>query len=342
MTAMAALESAYLVLGTDIARVSTVITRLKSHFPDHAVENHTAMTDSSRSLVDGFQTLGLLAEQRLVVVTAAQDWPADDARRVISYLEDPSPDVVLLMVADKLAANKPLRKAFAKPRLIECPGPDSPATLRAWAEGVFAATGATGDRAAVKRLIELCCGVDPNDARAVKELDGGDLLRLRTDIERIATYAGPDPVTMTMVEQLATRVTDEKVWLLGEAWSTGNRRAFLLLVEQLLDQREAPVRLAGALGRHLRQVNDAHHLLKSMGPDRALEELKSSGANPWAAKKVVQQAQRVKTARVDAALGRVAQLDAELKGGSVLGGRVGEDAGAGVRIILERGLLELV
>ena len=79
-----------------------------------------------------------------------------------------------------------------------------------------------------------------------------------------------------------------------------------------------------------------------MGPDRALAELVSSGANQWAAKKVVQQAQRVKTAKVDAALSRIAQLDAELKGGSALFGRVGEDTGAGDRIILERGLLELV
>jgi DNA polymerase III subunit delta len=342
MAAMAALEPAYLVVGTDIAKVATVLQRLKAHFPDHAVETHVATTDSSKGLVEGFQTLGLLAEQRLVVVTGAQDWPAPDARRVLEYLEQPSPDVVLLLVADKLASNKPLRKGFAKPRLIECPGPDTPQLLRSWAEGVFAATGANGDRAAVKRLVELCCGIDPNDARAVKELDGGDLARLRTDIERIATYAGGDPVTIAMVEELATRHTDEKVWLLGEAWARGDRAAFLTLVEQLLDQREHPVRLAGALGRHLRQVDDAHHLLRTMGPDRALEQLKASGANPWAAKKVVQQAQRVKTARVDAALSRIAQLDAELKGGSALFGRVGEDSGAGDRIILERGLLELI
>jgi DNA polymerase-3 subunit delta len=339
---MAALEPAYLVLGTDVAKVATVLQRLKAHFPAEAIETHPAGKDSSKELIDGFQTLGLLAEQRLVIVTGAHDWPADDTGRVLTYLQDPAPDVVLLLVADKLAANSRLRKAFAKPRLIECPGPDTPATLRAWAEGVFAGTGARGDRAAVKRLIELCCGVDPNDARGVKELDGGDLARLRTDIERIATYAGEDAVTTQMVEELATRVTDEKVWGIGEAWARGDKRAFLGLVEQLLAQREHPVRLAGALGRHLRQVNDAHHLLQSMGPGRALDELVAAGANQWAAKKVVQQAQKVTTPRVDAALSRIALLDAELKGASALGGRVGEDTGAGTRIILERGLLELV
>ncbi|MCW2962608.1 MAG: polymerase delta subunit, partial [Thermoleophilia bacterium] len=196
--------------------------------------------------------------------------------------------------------------------------------------------------AAIKRLIELCCGIDPNDARAVKELDGNDLARLRTDIERIAIYAGTDPVTTAMIDEMATRVTDEKVWALGDAWAKRDRAKFLRFVEQLLGQREHPVRLVGALGRHLRQVNDAHHLLQKMGPGMALDALVASGANQWAAKKVVQQAQQVKTAQVDAALARIAMLDAELKGANALGGRIGEDSNAGARVVLERGLLELV
>ncbi len=339
---MAALEPAYLVLGTDLAKVGVVLSRLKAHFPAEAVEAYPASKDSAKALVAGFGTLGLLAEQRLVIVTGAQDWPTDDVSLVLKYLEDPSPDVVLLLVADKLAANSRLRKAFQKPRLIECPGPGTPAELRAWTEGLFAASDARGDRAAVKRLIELCCGVDPSDSRAVKELDANDLARLRSDVERIATYAGEDAVTVAMVGELATRVTDEKVWGIGEAWASRDRTKFLRLVEDLLAQREHPVRLVGALGRHLRQVDDAHHLLQSMGPDRALDELVAGGANQWAAKKVVQQAQRVSTPHVDAALARIALLDAELKGASTLGGRIGEDSGAGARIVLERGLLELV
>lgn len=338
---MAALESAYLVLGTDPAKIAIVVQRLKARFPAEAIELHPASSGSAGELIESFQTMGLFAEQRLVVVQGAHGWGADDVAGILAYLEQPAPDVVLLLLADKLASNSRLRKAFAKPRLIECPGPDKPEALRSWVEALFAAAGARGDRASAKRLVELCCGIDANDARGVRELDGDDLARLRTDVERIAVYAGGDPVTVAMVEELATQVTDEKVWGLGDAWARRDTRAFLHLVEQLLAQREHPVRIAGALGRHLRQVDDAHHLLASMAPQQALEALVASGANQWAAKKVVQQAQRVGTPQVDAALARIAQLDAELKGASALGGRVGEDVNAGARIILERGLLEL-
>ena len=249
---MAALEPAYLVLGTDNAKISTVLERLKAHFPDEAIETHPAQKDSAGDLVASFGTLGLLAEQRLVIVPGAHDWPAADAAKVVEYLSEPSPDVVLLLLADKLAANSRLRKAFQKPRLIECAGPATPAALRTWTEGVFAGTGARGDRAAVLRLIELVCGIDPKDARSVKELDGGDYARLRTDIERIAIYAGDEHVTVAMVEELATRVTDQKVWSLGDAWARGDAPGFMRLVEQLLAQREAPVRLVGAIGRQRR------------------------------------------------------------------------------------------
>jgi DNA polymerase-3 subunit delta len=339
---VADLHPAYLVLGTDPARVATVIDRLKSHFPDEAVEQQPASKDSASALVDSFGMMGLFAEQRLVIVTSAQDWGADDVKHVLKYLEHPAPDVVLLLVADKLAGNSRLKKAFAKPRLIECPGPDKPDTLRAWVEQRFVERQAQVERPAVKRLIEHCCGIDPNDARAVGGLDGNDLARLRTDVERISIYANGDPVTVALIDELATRMSDEKVWIIGEAWARRDKRQLLTLVEQLLDQREHPVRLAGALARHLRQVDDAWHLLQAMGPGRALDELVASGANQWAAKKVVQQAQKVSGPQIDAALSRVALLDAELKGANVLGsGRIGEDTGAGARIVLQRGLLEL-
>ncbi|MCW2925625.1 MAG: polymerase subunit delta [Thermoleophilia bacterium] len=188
---MPALEPAYLVLGTDLAKVAVVLDRLRAHFPPEAIESQPAASGSARALVDSFMTMGLLAEQRLVIVTAAHEWPADDVSLVLTYLDDPAPDVVLLLVADKLAANSRLRKAFAKPRLIECAGPGTPVELREWAERVFSASGARGDRNAVKRLIELCCGIDLADKRAVKELDGSDLARLRTDVALAEPLASP-------------------------------------------------------------------------------------------------------------------------------------------------------
>src|SRR5689334_17706263 len=108
---MADLHPVYLVLGTDPAKVATVVQRLRAHFPAEAVETHAAGKDSSRDLIDGFQTLGLLAERRLVIVTGAQDWGADDVKRVLDYIAAPAPDVVLLLLADKLASNSRLRKA---------------------------------------------------------------------------------------------------------------------------------------------------------------------------------------------------------------------------------------
>lgn len=321
------LEPAYLVVGSDRARVRTVLDRLRGHFPADAVETHVAESGAAAELVAGFGMMGLLAERRLCIVTGAHDWPAADVDVVLRYLASPSPDVVLMLVATKLAKSSRLRKAFSPPRLIECTGPESLDDVITWAKAHLAAFGARGDQAAVRRLVELC-GHD-------------DLERVRTDLERIATYAGDDAITLEMVDALATRSTDHKVWAMGDAWAARDRSAFLRLVEELLAQREHPVRLAGSLGRHLRQVDDAHHHLRDKTPDAAAAALVAGGANAWGARRVVRQAQQVTATQVDAALARIAQLDAELKGASALSGRIGEDSGAGARIVLERGLLEL-
>lgn len=64
---MSSLESSYLVLGTDSAKIDKVVARLSSHFPAEAIEQYMASSGSSKSLIEGFQTLGLLAQYRLVL-----------------------------------------------------------------------------------------------------------------------------------------------------------------------------------------------------------------------------------------------------------------------------------
>lgn len=329
MLHMAELERSYLVVGNDRAKVTKVVARLKSHFTPDAIESYIAAKGSAQGIVDTCNMMGLLASQRLIIVTGVQDWDKDDVSAMLAYLAAPSPDAVVLCIAEKFASNARLRKAFVPPRLIDCAGPTTPAAIAKWAGAEFVAAGANVDQRAVTLLVELC-GTDSLD-------------RLRSDIERIATYAGADPVTVDMIEQLATRQTDEAVWKLGDAWARRDRAVVLQMTEQLLSQREHPVRIVGALGRHLRLVNDAHHLLRGNSPAVALQALTDAGANNWAAKSAVQQAQSIGTAQVDAALARVALLDAELKGANALGsGRIGEDAGTASRIVLERGVCELV
>lgn len=324
----ARLESAYLLLGNDRTRIATALLRMRKHFDDDAVETHQALAASGQEIVEACMMLGLFASRRLIVVHGVDAWKVNDVDALLSYLDAPSPDAVLLLTAGKLAANSRLRKAFAKPRLVDCAGPEKPTDVAKWVVKTFAAEGAAVPPAVAQRLVAIAGHVS--------------LDRLATEIARIVAYADDEPVTAAMVELLATPHAEAKVWALTDAWASRDRSAFLAMIEQLLAQREHPVRLTGIVGNHLRLVHQARRLLDTVSLSQAGAQLVSAGTNQWAARKAVDQAQRISMPQADAALARVALLDAELKGASALSsGKVAGERDASV-IVFERGMLELV
>jgi DNA polymerase-3 subunit delta len=335
---VAALEPAYLIHGTDRVKIRAALAKLKTKFSEDAIEQWQAATHSAEEVLDACNRLGLLADQRLHIVHSVDAWKADDVSQLVDYLAAPSPDAVLVLLADALRSNSRLLKAFEKPRLIEAGGPANVKAAAAWVVKAFESQGAHIDAAAATRLVEIC-GVDDQRGKKVTF----NLDRLTTDVDRIAAWAGGDTVTVSDVENLATTHVEQKVWALTDAWASRNRAQFVQLTEQLLAQKEHPVRLTGVVGRHLRTVHDARRQLSAGAlPGMVSEQLVASGTNRWSADKIVEQASRVNLPQVDGALARVAQLDAELKGASALSSGKLADGRDAARIVCERGLLELL
>lgn len=325
---MADLKPAYLVLGSDRSKVAAVLARMRRHFEDDGVEVVQALVTSGEEVVNACMMMGLFASRRLIVVQGADAWKSDDVAPVLEYLKAPSEDTVLLLLADKLAANSRLKKAFGPGTLLDAKGPEKEPEVVQWVGQRFAEHGVEVSRKVAQQLVSIS-GHDSLD-------------RLEAEVARIVTYAGDDPVTPELVEQLGTPHSEEKVWALTDAWASRDRGALLRMAEQLLAQREHPVRLVGVIGRHLRYVHQARRLLATNSPSQVQQQLTAHGANAYVARRYVEQAQRINLPQADAALARVALLDAELKGGAALGsGRIsgGRDAAT---IVLERGLCELV
>lgn len=323
---VAELQPVYLIHGNDRPKVGEALRRLRARFPDDAIETYAAATTPAADVVAACSMMGLLADQRLMLVTGVDAWKADDVAELLAYMHSPGVDTVLVLTADKLRADSKLLKAFkvlGKPQLIEVKGPEKPEQVVAWIAKTFAGHGVEVPQTVARRMAQIC-GVDSLD-------------RLATDIEKIVVYADGEPVTVEMVDELATPDAQQKVWELTDAWASRDRSSLLRMTEQLLGQGEHPVRLVGILGRHVKSVHQAKRLLERMSPGQVQSALVDSGANQWAARKYVEQAQRIHMNQADASLARVALLEAELKGAAPLAS--GKD---GVNVVLERGLCELL
>src|SRR4051794_40566981 len=174
------LRPAYLLTGSDRPKISRALTRLRARFDDGSVEHLFADATTGEDAVAVCNALGLFGGGgRLVVVEAVDKWKAADARAVGAYLADPTPDTVLALVADALKADAPLSKAVAKGGDVlawDVPKRRAPG----WVAEQFARLGVQADRDACETLVALV---------------GDDLDELESEVEKLATWAGKEPVT---------------------------------------------------------------------------------------------------------------------------------------------------
>jgi DNA polymerase-3 subunit delta len=243
-------------------------------------------------------------EEGAVEVLGADEHPAEDAVAACNALGLFGGEGRLVIVEDVDAWKVLLYDA---PRKRDLP---------AWVAKQFEQHRASADRDASRLLVEMV-GDDPE--------------RLRSEIEKLATWAGGESVTEDDVRLLASTSAETSVFMLSDAWGKRDVGAALAAVESLLERsgsRELP-RLAALLANHVARVRACQALAEEgVAPRDAAGRLKM---HPFAAEKAFAQAGNYAPDELAHALVRLAELDLALKGNSRLSGE----------LELERALVEV-
>ena len=314
---MAQLKPVYLISGSDRPKIRVALERLRNHFEEGAVEVLGADDHPAEDAVAACNALGLFGgERRLVIVENVDAWKAPEAKVVAEYLNTPPPETVLALVGTEMKKDSALAKACAK--LGEVLLFDAPRKrdLPSWVGKQFEQHGASADRDACRLVVEMV-GDEPE--------------RLRSEIEKLATWAGGETVTEDGVRLLASTSAETTVFTLTDAWGKRDVGAALAAVESLLERsgsRELP-RLTGLLANHVGRVRACQALADDGTTAReAAGKLKM---HPFAAEKAFAQAANYSPDELAHALVRLAELDLALKGNSRLSGE----------LELERALVEV-
>jgi len=314
---MAQLKPVYLISGSDRPKIRVALERLRNHFEEGAVEVLGADDHPAEDAVAACNALGLFGgERRLVIVENVDAWKAPEAKVVSEYLKTPPPETVLALVGTEMKKDSALAKACAK--LGEVLLFDAPRKrdLPSWVAKQFEQHGASADRDACRLVVEMV-GDEPE--------------RLRSEIEKLATWAGGATVTEDGVRLLASTSAETTVFMLTDAWGKRDVGAALAAVESLLERsgsRELP-RLTGLLANHVGRVRACQALADDGTTAReAAGKLKM---HPFAAEKAFAQAANYSPDELAHALVRLAELDLALKGNSRLSGE----------LELERALVEV-
>ena len=323
------LEPVYLITGSDRPKVETAVARLRARFDAAATEIVSAQELSGAEAAALCNAGSLFGDGRLVLVEGVDGrrnaerrlvnaWKAADVKAVEEYLASPAPGTVLALVAEELKKDSPLGKACAK------------------AGGVLAfdVVKKRLDAWVAERFKAANVRAEPEACAALVQLVGEDLHQLASEIDKLALWAGDEPIGQREVEQLVAPVAETPTFELTDAWAARDTGRTLGATETIFERegrprRDTAPRLAGALGNHLAFVRRCGRLAaQGVRPRDAAGTLKR---HPFYVEKVFAQAASFSEHELADATVRLARLDHALKGGS----RIAPD------LELQRALIDL-
>jgi DNA polymerase-3 subunit delta len=293
----------YLLAGSDRPKVVRALRRLRSRFGDESIEQLAADTSDGAEAVAACNALGLFAGAdggRLVIVEGVERWKKADVEAVVEYLGDPVPGAVLALVAEATPKSDTLAKAVGKAGKVLAFDAPKPRDLPAWVRSQFERLGANAE---------------PDATRALVEIVGDDLVALATEADKITIWAGGSPITREDVEGLAAPAREAAAWAITDAWGERDGAALMSAAESELERRE-PFAISVRLAAHVTLVRSVK-LLAAEGVG-ARDIAKRVQVHEFRVRKAIGHADRYSQEELDAALTRLASLDAALKGASRL------------------------
>lgn len=287
---MADLLPAYLIVGADELKRDAAVRRLRSRVPADMADFNLDELDGASleepgQLISSAQTMPFCADFRLVIVNGAGELAKPVSEAVVSYLADPNPQCVLCLVAEKLAKNTRLYKAFAKvgPRsVIDC------APLKRWELPPYVV------KLAQKRGLSM----DNAAAQELVERVGESTVALDNQIATLAQLVGDaGRITLADVEANVAQIAEVSPWAFADAVCERNApramemlnlmkapslvflhsvlvgRLRELICAKSLDARGAASGLARELGRQSWQVKNHVRWSRAFGEEELVELL---------------------------------------------------------------------
>jgi len=275
-----------------------------------ALSRFSADRGETQAALDQCQTLPMLSSQQLVFLEEAEalEKLGEKAReeavdRLVAYLQDPAPFTVFVIEAEKLDMRMVLGKKLADlTTVVEVGLGENPEERIAAAE-LLAKTMAK----------EHGVSFEKGAAEDLAEDVNGDLLRLKTEVEKLATHAAACKVIRR--EDVSLLVISEKsttIWEVAELLASHQPRKALEFFDRLLREGEEPPMMVGAMAWMYRKLVEASEL---KGVTNGWQAARSLAMRPEQADLAIRCARKISRDRLLDGLRALQEADNRLKGG---------------------------
>jgi len=287
-----------------------------------AVSRFSAERGDVQAALDQAQTLPMLSPQQVVFLEEAEaieefaEKKREEAvKQLESYLGDPAPFTVLVMEATHLDQRMKLSKLLVEKSLVVGVGLDEDPDQRSAAAVALARSlakeqGVEFERGAAEDLVECVAA---------------DLQRLKTEIEKLSTFAGErrlirrEDVTLIVISERAATV-----WEMADMLASRQPKRALDFLDRLLRDGEEPLQMLGAMAWMYRKLVEASELKGAVNGWQAARALQM---RPEQAELALQNSRKISKPRLLAGMRAFQRADDGLKRG-------GEDSRAVMEFLI--------
>jgi DNA polymerase III subunit delta len=277
-----------------------------------AVSRYSADRGETQAALDQAQTMAMLSPQQVVFLEDVEaieklgEKNRDEAvAQLGAYLEDPAPFTVLVLEATGLDQRMRLGKLLAENTLVvECGLGENAGERQAAAVALARAIGK-------EQGVEF----DKGAAEDLAEFVAADLMRLKTEIDKLATYAAEKKVIARAdVSALVISEKTTTVWELADMLAARQSKKAMEFLNRLLRDGEEPLQMLGAITWMYRKLIEASEI---KGMANGWQAARALGMRPEQAELALQNARKISKPRLLAGLSALRNADDRLKGSGV-------------------------
>ncbi|WP_068774325.1 DNA polymerase III subunit delta [Paenibacillus sp. FJAT-26967] len=309
-------EPVYVCYGSESYLIRQFIRRISDKMiePEHrdfAVSKYDLAETSVQSVIADAETLPFMVPRKLITAGNAQFFTGskDSGKvehqldRLTEYLQSPVDYTVLIFMvqADKLDERKKIVKLLKEKNVLVPCLPLTAEELQQWVRREAKREDVTlTDRAAEQLILYT----------------GGHLQTLAAEMEKIALNVGRGgTVTEELIEALVVRSTEQNVFILIEQVVQLRLDKAFALLEELLKQREEPIKIVMLMARQFRIMLQVKELSKqSYSHQQIAGQL---GLHPYAVKVAEGQARAYDTEKLSRIISQLSDLDFKMKSGGI-------------------------
>jgi DNA polymerase-3 subunit delta len=277
---------------------------------DWGVTRFSAEEDELSAILGQAQTLPMLAPQQVIFVSDVEAWErlgeeSRDAlvKQISAYMENPAPFSTLVFEADALDQRMKLAKTLMEKTVSVAVGlPEDPVERTKLAVPIV-----------LEMARELGVEVDGEVAEQLADILNGELASIRTELEKLAAYAGERrKITRADIDLLVVSAQKYTVWELADMLAAGESSRALEFLDSLLREGEPLPQMLGALAWAFRKLLEAQEVPANTIGWQAASRLKIQAK---AAEQAIRQSRKFPRAQLTRGLEALYEADSRLKSG---------------------------